>query len=130
MKKIKEHSPFLLFITALTFVWLLSSCDSRIMAPIPESVFDLSPDSRLPRWFTIPPGYSRGKLTVKIWYYAPLWGNDIKAVLIGPAPDFKELASKVGKGRQHPSVPDTPGYPHYKVINIDGIDEIIEHKLS
>lgn len=128
MIRFYKNSP-LIVIIAVTLTCVLSSCDLRILAPIPEAEFDLSSDSRLPKWFTISSGYSREELTVKISYYAPPWGDDIKAVLIGPAPDFKELANKVGKSWQYPSeVSSRIGYPHYRIINIDGIDEIIEHK--
>jgi len=52
---------------------------------LPESKFRLSQDSRLPKWFTVPPGYDRKDLTVTIDLYAPIlfWNNNFRAILQG-----------------------------------------------
>src|SRR6266446_8009315 len=35
----------------------------------PEATFTLSPASRLPSWFKLPPGYSRADVTVSMSYF-------------------------------------------------------------
>ena len=35
----------------------------------PESEFELAPESRLPRWFTLPKGISRSDVTVTMYTY-------------------------------------------------------------
>src|ERR1700722_9671378 len=49
----------------------------------PESMFDLAPASRVPRWFTIPKGLSRADITVTMYTYigssgrsSTLWLSD------------------------------------------------------
>jgi hypothetical protein len=35
----------------------------------PEPYFDLSEDSRLPKWFVLPQGMSRSDVRVQLYYY-------------------------------------------------------------
>ncbi|HSZ22571.1 MAG TPA: hypothetical protein VK782_05495 [Candidatus Sulfotelmatobacter sp.] len=51
-------------IGALMLVLLLCGCRF-----FPESRFELAPDSRLPKWFTIPTNLSREEVTVQMSYY-------------------------------------------------------------
>jgi hypothetical protein len=41
----------------------------------PESRFELAPDSRLPKWFTLPENLSRADVTVRMSYYTEPCGN-------------------------------------------------------
>jgi hypothetical protein len=41
----------------------------------PESEFELAPDSRLPKWFTLPKYLSRADVTVQMSYYIEPCGN-------------------------------------------------------
>ena len=97
-----------------------------------ESSFELSPESRFPRWFSIPQGFKRKDLTVKIYYYSPIppYTYDIKIELLGPSPEFRVLHRKTGKHRWHPDSERRgyQSYPGYVVASVNGIDEVIEHK--
>jgi hypothetical protein len=46
------------------------------LAGCAESSFVLAPDSRLPAWFEIPAGRTRGELTVTMDYYIPATGSE------------------------------------------------------
>src|SRR5215475_9136214 len=39
-------------------------------ARLPESSFELSPASRLPKWFALPPGLSRSDVRLTLTYYS------------------------------------------------------------
>lgn len=102
-----------------------------VIGLFPESNFRLAPDSRLPKWFYVPPGYSRKDLSVKIYYFTPIISrSSFKAILLGPPPEFKKLDSKIGIHRWHPET-ERKGYdkyPSYVIASVDGIEEIIEHR--
>lgn len=96
-----------------------------------ESSFTLSPDSRLPKWLTIPPGLARKDITVEIFYYAPppFIRSNFKAILTGPPPENKILSKKVGVQHKHPHYAnDRSRYPTYNIAEVDGIKELIEHR--
>lgn len=96
----------------------------------PESSFELAPESRLPKWFTLPSGLSRSDVTVTMDYY------------IGKTATFKLLDTKKAilakvdgtvKGtepllRKMPQPNFTEGYPAYEIITVNGISDIIEHR--
>jgi len=103
-----------------------------------ESNFQLADDSRLPKWFVVPKGYSRKDLKVTIdLYSSPCpFCNDTVTILYGPAPANKEIMKKTGRSRTHP-LSDTRynkypygKYPSYTIITIDGIDEVFEHRRA
>jgi hypothetical protein len=122
------------FIIALVFVLLIGFavvCFHPSIGFLPESNFSLSPDSRLPKWFSIPPGYSRKDVTVEIYYYVPppFIRSNFKAILIGPSPENKVLAKKIGIMRDHPNYANERfKYPTYNIAVVDEIKEIIEHR--
>ena len=99
----------------------------------PESTFQLANDSRLPRWFNLPPGLSRRDVSVTMNYYIRLGGRDATFVLC----DKKQhvLAKVNGKLRdaaplhlKSSSQGDATGYPSFEVITANGVTEIMEHK--
>jgi hypothetical protein len=49
-----------------TMMLVLLLCGCRFF---PESQFELAPDSRLPKWFTLPTNLSREEVTVQMSYY-------------------------------------------------------------
>jgi hypothetical protein len=49
-----------------TLMLVLLLCGCRFF---PESQFELAPDSRLPKWFTLPTNLSREEVTVQMSYY-------------------------------------------------------------
>jgi hypothetical protein len=102
----------------------------------PESSFRLSPDSRLPKWFSIPSGYNRKDLSVIINFYTV---PGIKATLLGPPPGNRKLDEKTGSMRWHPTMEkkknkhggyDQDAYPMVTIETIDGITEILEQRKA
>ncbi len=75
----------------------LCGCDPRY--GFIESEFNLSPESRLPKWVDIPPEYTRADLTMKISFYTFGYA---KIIIKGPAPDYKLIMEVMGKDRWHP----------------------------
>jgi hypothetical protein len=99
----------------------------------PESAFELASDSRLPKWITLPPGLTRGDVSITMSLYDSLWGSDVTFVL----QDKKGRTLKKIYGKQtpegslelkHPPPGFPPGYPAYEVITVNGITEIVEHR--
>ncbi len=99
-----------------------------------ESNFELSPDSRLPKWFSIPQGMSRSDLAVDLTYYIV---PTEKSVFKMRDTDGKIISKVVGHrygGYKYPKELKNPpsgfpdGYPSYEVIIYDGVIDIIEHK--
>jgi len=91
-----------------------------------ESTFTLDGDSRLPRWFTLPPELTRRDVSVTLTYYT--WGP-AKFTL----KDWKGKKLAVISGKEQSSSPlhltgNHGFYPAYEVISANGITEIIEHR--
>jgi hypothetical protein len=117
-------------LSLLPILILLSGCV--------ESTFTLDPDSRLPKWFSVPPGYSRADLKVQLDYYnSALSSDDAFFKLVNNK--GKVMSEVSGKMCWHPVTakkrnqfggfePDS--YPHYAYFQIHGITEVIEHSHS
>ena len=100
----------------------------------PESSFDLGRESRLPKWFTLPPGLSRMDVTVRMSYYIKHTGATATFIL-KDLKKGKKLAEASGtlKSLEPLTVNDprsglTPSYPSYEIITVNGVTEIIEHR--
>jgi hypothetical protein len=121
--------PKKLIIVALLF----ASC-SPIRGCV-ESQFTLSPESRLPKWFSLPSGISRDDVTVTLKYYAlPVAVDDAELDLMKK--DGQKLSEVTGQRCWHPQMKkkqnqyggfDPESYPHYVYIRANGIVEVIEH---
>jgi hypothetical protein len=105
-----------------------------------EGYFNLAPDSRLPRWFTLPEGLTRNKVTLNETEYGdhsvftlyegtgyppsgPLWGHkfaQVSAVRQG-AISLSEKTNAYGGFDGNP-------YPLYEVMTVNGITEVLEYK--
>jgi hypothetical protein len=110
-----------------------TSCDPKY--GFMESDFRLAADSRLPKWFSIPPGLERKDLMLKINFYSSPSGSKVKMTLYGPPPERKELAEKAGTKRWHPLTEEKLkekstrlNYPEYSIITVDGQEEVFEQK--
>ena len=99
----------------------------------PESTFELASESRLPKWFALPPGLSRSDVTVTMSYYTNASGRTLTFTLRDA--DKKKIAEVNGtvKGgeplklkNQRPGFPD--GYPNYEIVTVNGEIEFIEHR--
>ena len=109
--------PILLMLSLLFGLSMLSGCI--------ESSFQLSKGSRLPVWFTPPPGMTRSDLSVTLNYYSKTLGDDTKLIL-------KDKNGKVLKTVRGNEVPLTaPGaYPAYNSLTVDGQTEVLERSQS
>lgn len=109
---------------------LFSACEL-----FPESVFMLSSESRLPRWFQIPEGIARSQLTVEMSYYY----DHVKFVFADERSN-RRIATVRGKVIESPSVVPISMEPplgagvavgaraHFSIVKMNDIVEIIVHK--
>lgn len=119
----RQIRSWTILLVTITVVFL-SGCDLRY--GFVESEFQLANESRLPKWFVMPPNYTRKDLTMTVTYYT---FDKTKIVIRGPAPDYKVLMEKVGTDRWHPLTKQRGyEYPHYVIVSVDNIEEIFEHK--
>jgi hypothetical protein len=87
-----------------------------------EAQFKLSPDSRLPAWFSIPEGRSRDEFVVELTLYS-VGAN--KMVVFDK--DMQFVRGLIVEDR--PLNDDFNGtYPYYVASAVGEISEIIEHK--
>jgi len=98
-----------------------------------ESSFTLASESRLPAWFTPPPGLARTDVSVTLNYYTKPLGFDAKLSLKDRK--GKKLAVINGKVKnlyplelKNPPPGFDRGYPAYEVVVANGITEIMEHR--
>ncbi|MBN9617279.1 MAG: hypothetical protein BGO25_02385 [Acidobacteriales bacterium 59-55] len=98
----------------------------------PEATFTLANDSRLPKWVTLPQGFTQADVSVSMNYYALPWP---RAQFILRDKNGHILKKENGKMRcrspfeliNHPQGFPS-GYPAYEAITVNGITEIIEHR--
>ena len=99
-----------------------------------ESMFSLADDSRLPSWFTLPVGYSRQDVTVKLTLYCcgPS-SNDAVFELVDK--HGKELSGVSGVSCWHPVMEqkrsknggfDPDSWPEYTYVRAKGQTEVLE----
>jgi hypothetical protein len=125
---IKFSAIFLLLILCSLFLGCRLRCGAI------ESILQLAPESRLPRWVNIS-GYQREDLTMEITCCVVPFGGRAEIDVYGPPPERKLLLEKAGKERWHPlsdrdrynKYPNTK-YPNYSIITIDGVDEVFEQR--
>lgn len=118
----------------LIYSFLIAISHPALLGWALESSFRLAPDSRLPKWFSILSGYDRKDLTVQIYCYSPpppFQTYNMKAELLGPPPEYHVLDKRVGKSHWHPDSERRghQSYPIYVIASVNGIEEVVEHKL-
>ena len=98
-----------------------------------ESEFELTNDSRLPRWFSVPPGRSRDDVTVTLRYYTfhsvVLWLVDRES--------GRTLSKVSGSDCWHPEIDrhlrnaaggfDPGNRPSLTVVRVGGAMEVFDH---
>jgi hypothetical protein len=110
----------------------LAFLTERACTLFPESTFELAPESRLPKWFAVPPELIRSQVVVKLDYYILPWSSRARFRLVGP--HDRVLGEVTGVTRGEPGTLKVPqpgfaaGYPAYEVVSIGGVTEIIEHR--
>jgi hypothetical protein len=99
-----------------------------------ESTFQLSSESRLPKWFVVPDGVDRSQLSVKMELYSTFSGGKDIFTLYEKGKFFPVEKFTVTSDMQYigsvqlKSPPEgfPKGYPRYKVLTINDITDIIE----
>ena len=86
---------------------------------LPESSFELAPESRLPRWITLPPGYARADVSVTLNIYS-IPGLDARFILKDR--QGKKLAGFHGK------LTTSDPSPYTGVVSVNGRTEAIALK--
>jgi len=99
----------------------------------PESTFELAPESRLPKWFSLPPELTRAEVTVTMSYYIKPSGRTATFTLSGSKKVKTAEVSGTKKGLQPIKLKTPPsgyptGYPSYEIITVKGVTEVIEHR--
>ncbi len=127
-KIIKRIDKLLLLFVALTIAGSAIGCEW-----IPESTFELASESRLPKWITLPPGFTRTDISITMNYYDMPWGRSATFILQDTKGKIRtkengKLRGSVPNQLKHPPSGFPPGYPSYEVITVNGITEIIEHR--
>jgi hypothetical protein len=128
-----------LFLTCIVFA-SCAGCDLKygVIGVFPTT-FQLADDSRLPKWFTVPNGYSRSnsKMTIDFYTSPCFFCKDTVTTLYGPLPNNKEIMKIAGKFRWHPlsdreryNKYPTTGYPNYSIMTVDGVDEVFEQRQA
>ena len=121
------------FKVSVNLLLLILSC-SAITGCIAESSFRLSDESRLPKWFEIPEGKSRGDYYVTLDYYISSSGGSAVLKLYENDSFFKSDKVSAKQEQLHPIQLKNPpkghpeGYPLYEVIEYKGIIDVIEHR--
>ena len=94
-----------------------------------ESNFRIASESRLPRGLAIPPGLTRADVSATVDYYTL---GQAKFILRDK--NGREIGRVTGHTEGNPLHLRTPpqgyepGYPHYILIVINGVTEIMEHR--
>lgn len=96
-----------------------------------ESSFQLSPESRLPRWFYMPEELERNSLSVQMDLYSTFTGGKVvfKLYKKGNLLDVKKytVTSDEQPGIRSVQLDKSEGgYPRYKVVTINNITDIVE----
>ncbi|WP_263368215.1 hypothetical protein [Edaphobacter bradus] len=126
---IERFKKYLLLGILLAFVYFAyKGCEL-----FPESTFQLSSDSRLPKWVTLPPGLTRADVSLAVSYYIFPWGRSAQFVLRDK--NQRVIQKENGKLKcgdpfvlENPPQGSPPSYPGYEAITVNGVTEIIEHK--
>jgi len=100
-----------------------------------ESTFQLSDESRLPKWFVVPEGKDRRDFTVRMELYSTFSGGQAVFKLYNKN-NFLYIQKYTVTSSEQPDMQSRQlksppkgfpkGYPRYKVITINNITDIIE----
>ncbi|OPY76595.1 MAG: hypothetical protein A4E63_00041 [Syntrophorhabdus sp. PtaU1.Bin050] len=112
------------FTTAIVFC----NCDPRY--GFIEAEFQLADESRLPKWFAMPPGYTRTDFSMTITTYSSPSGIVAKMAIRNSKPPKRILNERIGSKRIHPLTEQMgyDKYPLYSIVTVDGIEEAFEQR--
>lgn len=100
-----------------------------------ESKFNLSDQSRLPKWFVVPEGKNRKDFSVKMELHSTATGGKVIFNLFEKDNFFHtqeyEITTDIQPSIRSVQIKSQPegieqGYPRYKVITVNGITDIVE----
>lgn len=118
----------LLALVLIAIVITLAAC-----GVLPESSFSLSPDSRLPKWYTPPGGHSRQQIQIRLDYVETPRGRTARFTVTGSGGVV--LATEEGRlllpspwSSRGSGASNMLEYPLYEVIEVKGIRDLIEHR--
>ena len=109
---------------------LVSGC-----AFFPEASFELAKDSRLPKWFSIPPPLTRSQVSVRMDYYIPPWGRRATFTMMGPGNQVIAKVTGTVDGDEPKTLSTKSGvsnaaFPSYEVVTVSGVTDIVEHRKT
>jgi hypothetical protein len=98
-----------------------------------ESIFDLAPSSRLPKWFALPDGMSRDDVRVTMTYYVmPSQRTATFEMFKKHDGRLSKVTGTLSGSEPLTLVPHVMGeptpYPAYEVITVNGVVDIVEHR--
>lgn len=113
---------------ASQFLGLAAIAVAPFLVGCAEATFLLAKESRLPAWFEVPPGISRQDLSVQMDYYVLSSGREARFKMFDS--HGQQLAAKQGKlvGLE-PLRLNSSAYPSYEIITVDGVSDLIEHRM-
>ena len=128
MKYKFNHFKLSYICLGLALFFLFVACDPK--CEFIDSKFNLANESRLPKWFSVPTNHSRTDVTVTIATYSSWSGMKARVIARGPAPEYQVIFEGVGTLEIHPMTEQLgyDKYPLYSIVNINGIEEILEQQ--
>lgn len=99
----------------------------------PESSFSLASESRLPKWFDLPPGQTRESVAITMDYFVNSSGRTTAFAMRDSSGKVIAKATGTLKGpnplQRAVKSPDSPlGYPSYEIVTVGEHAEVIEHR--
>ena len=99
----------------------------------PEASSSLANESRLPKWFTLPPNQVRGNVTVTMDLYMNSFVGkttftlrDSSGSVISKVTGKNKTLQPLHRREKLPGYSE--GYPSYEIISVGEITEILEHR--
>jgi hypothetical protein len=100
----------------ICFLMIVLLCGCRYF---PESKFELAPDSRLPKWFTLPKYLSRADVTVQMSYYIEPCGFYVNNTGVGCATFELWDIRKYTHGKKQ-AIITQDGYQYFGLLDMHG----------
>lgn len=118
-EKMMLHALLMIF-----FIMTLG-CDARY--GVMESEFSLAQDSCLPKWFVLTKSHNREDVMVTLAYYRKVY-RPIAVITVKSSTSKETVFEMAGDFRAHPINEKREGYPHYYIVTINNLVEIVEHR--
>ena len=109
---------------------LLSILVLLSLAACQESNFNLSPESRIPKWFVLPEGVKREDVSVSLTYYLVPTEKSVFELRYKNGKFISKVVAHRYGGYLYPKGIKTShnGYPSYEVLTSNNVIDIIEHR--